>query len=212
MGEVTVISDFDGTISRGDFPIILLDTFCKLDWRELDHRFRQGEMTLHELIHTEVRNLDIDQEGLAEFAKKTIKFRPGFWEFYNAVMERNFNLIILSEGLKEYIAPFFRDSNVAIYANECNEEDDGSLTLITPYEDDECKDCGNCKKNIVESFIEKEDFVIYIGDGESDYCAAQYANLRFARGPLAKHLERKHLEFVLFEDFFDVLEIIERTG
>jgi 2,3-diketo-5-methylthio-1-phosphopentane phosphatase len=208
---VTCICDFDGTISLGEFPIVLLDSFCKADWRELDREFRQGKMSLNELIETEVRNLDISREGLAEFAKKTIHFRMGFWEFYHELQEKGIKFVIVSEGLKEYIQPFFGPS-AEIYANECEEDQDGTLHLRTPFSSETCTDCGNCKKEIVLSFIRSLDFVFYIGDGESDFCAAEHAHMRFARGPLAKHLEEKHLEFLLFDDFKDVLEIVERMG
>lgn len=210
MSGITIISDFDGTISKGEFPLILLDKFCKLDWRELDHQYRQGKMTLHELIETEVKNLDIDREGLAEFARKTIKFRDGFWEFYQSVQAKGFDLVIASEGLKEYILPFFSEEAVRIIANECSEEEDGTLHLITPHSSEVCLDCGTCKKEIVLSYRDKGHFIVYIGDGESDYCAAEFADIRFARSLLAKHLELQHFEFILFEDFLDILEIVDK--
>jgi len=208
---ITCISDFDGTISLGDFPVTLLDTFCKVDWRELDRDYRQDKLSLRELIETEVRNLDITKEGLGEFAKKTIYFRMGFWEFYHEIRQKGFNFVIVTEGLKEYIQPFF-GSNTEIYANECEEDENGILHLKTPHASEACKDCGNCKKEIVQKYVNRGDFVFYVGDGESDFCAAPEAHMRFARGPLSRHLEEKHLEFVLFDDFFDVLEVVNKMG
>jgi 2,3-diketo-5-methylthio-1-phosphopentane phosphatase len=206
---ITVISDFDGTIAEGDFPIILLNNYCKLDWKELDREFKEGKMTLRELIDTEVRNLDIDKAGLADFAQKTIRFRSGFWEFFGMLKGKNLSLIIVSEGLKEYIDPFF-ETGVEIYANECVEEEDGSLSLSTPHQSEECGKCGNCKKDIVQSFKDKGEFVMYIGDGESDYCAAPLADLRFARARLAEHFIENHIEFIQFIDFNDIYDMCGR--
>jgi len=154
-------------------------------------------------------NLAIDKAGLVDFARETIKFRTGFWEFQDLLKEKGVPLVVVSEGLKEYIEPFFDDS-VEIYANECIEEPDGTLGLSTPHQSPDCEDCGNCKKDIVLSYKDKGDFIIYIGDGESDFCAAPLSDLRFARAKLAGHFIENYIEFIQFIDFNDINEMCSR--
>lgn len=205
---ITVITDFDGTITKGDFPVKLLDKYCKEEWRKYDILYRRGKLSLRELIELEVESLEVEPEELGEFAKKHLEFRSGFWEFYGSILDHGIKLMIVSEGLKEYITPFF-NPEIRIYANEMGMED-GKRTFVTPYASEECRDCGNCKKNTVQAEKEKGNFVIYIGDGESDFCASQYADMRFARDALAMHLSKKGEEFILFDSFYDILDVIEK--
>ena len=43
-----------------------------------------------------------------------------------------------------------------------------------------------------------------VGDGHSDLCAAEAADLRFARAGLARHLDGAGLAYIPFEDMADV--------
>jgi 2-hydroxy-3-keto-5-methylthiopentenyl-1-phosphate phosphatase len=49
-------------------------------------------------------------------------------------------------------------------------------------------------------------YVVFIGNGRTDYCPAKYANIVFARDMLARKLEAEGRPFILFEDFHDILE------
>jgi 2-hydroxy-3-keto-5-methylthiopentenyl-1-phosphate phosphatase len=46
--------------------------------------------------------------------------------------------------------------------------------------------------------------VAYVGDGYSDLCAAEDAELRFARADLIDHLEREGFSYLPFENMHDV--------
>jgi 2-hydroxy-3-keto-5-methylthiopentenyl-1-phosphate phosphatase len=46
--------------------------------------------------------------------------------------------------------------------------------------------------------------LVYIGDGRSDFCIAEEADLLFARSVLARHCVDNGLPFVAFETFSDV--------
>ena len=84
------------------------------------------------------------------------------------------------------------------------------MRLSTPHQSEECQECGNCKKDIVQSYKDKGNFVIYIGDGDSDFCAAPHADLRLARARLAEYFIENHIEFVQFLDFKDIYDMCAR--
>ena len=46
--------------------------------------------------------------------------------------------------------------------------------------------------------------VAYVGDGYSDRCAALAAYRRFARRGLARYLDREGVDYIPFDDFYDV--------
>ncbi len=52
--------------------------------------------------------------------------------------------------------------------------------------------------------------IAYVGDGWSDRCAAKVADLVFARGSLAEHLETEGVPYVPFDDLLDVREGLRR--
>jgi hypothetical protein len=55
--------------------------------------------------------------------------------------------------------------------------------------------------------------VAYVGDGYSDLCAAEDAEVRFARASLITHLEREGFSYVPFENMHDVrLGLAEALG
>jgi len=51
-----------------------------------------------------------------------------------------------------------------------------------------------------------------VGDGVSDRCAAQIADLVFARGDLARDLASDGVPFVRFEDFVEVREHLDSAS
>lgn len=205
--SVAVVCDFDGTIVTEDFAKDLLKDYCKMVWQATEQDFKDGKISLRDMMEKEVAGLAMSRQELSEYAKKRVKFRPGFWEFYGTALDRGFRFIIVSEGLAEYIKPFF-NPEITIYSNEC-EEANGNLKLKSPHASSVCDKCGTCKKNVVNALKERGYFVIYIGDGVSDFCAAQFADLRLARGQLARHLAMGETEFMHFEDFNDILGAFE---
>jgi 2-hydroxy-3-keto-5-methylthiopentenyl-1-phosphate phosphatase len=135
-------------------------------------------------------------------------FRPGFWEFLKATQSMGRRFVVVSEGLAEYITPFF-GPEVPIYSNECGEGENG-LYLKTPHSSANCDKCGNCKKALVLGFKKEGDTVVYIGDGTSDFCASEHADLIFARRSLAQYLKKRGVAFVPYEDFFEIQREIEK--
>jgi 2-hydroxy-3-keto-5-methylthiopentenyl-1-phosphate phosphatase len=54
--------------------------------------------------------------------------------------------------------------------------------------------------------------LVYLGDGISDRCAAQMADLVFARDGLAEYLLERRVPFVPFADFVGVRRELERPA
>ena len=64
---------------------------------------------------------------------------------------------------------------------------------------------GNSKGLVVDRYRQQGHYVIYAGDGRSDFEAAERADLVFAHKVLAEECQRKQIPFQPFQDFGDVL-------
>ena len=53
--------------------------------------------------------------------------------------------------------------------------------------------------------------VVYVGDGLSDRCVAQAADLVFARDGLT-YLDERDVDYERFDDFHDVLDTLRRES
>ena len=86
------------------------------------------------------------------------------------------------------------------------------LHVEFPWASAECETCGNCKRDHLMRCREQSDRIIYIGDGHSDCCPVEHADVVIAKGTLAEHCRTAGTEFAEFRDFRDVIEILERHG
>jgi len=87
--------------------------------------------------------------------------------------------------------------------------DDGIYVQVNGIEEE----LGNSKGVVVDSYRNQGHYVVYVGDGMSDFEAAARADLVFAHRVLADECERKEIPFHPFTDFCGVLEAVkELTG
>jgi 2-hydroxy-3-keto-5-methylthiopentenyl-1-phosphate phosphatase len=83
--------------------------------------------------------------------------------------------------------------------------------LTFPNVHESCVDCANCKKKIVDEFT-ADKFVIYIGNGLSDCCGSEGAQLIYAKDSLADHLLRAGIPFESYNSFSDIVADFDRKG
>ena len=75
------------------------------------------------------------------------------------------------------------------------------------------EELGNSKRVVVDRYRNQGHYIVYVGDGMSDFEAAARADLVFAHRVLADECERKEIPFHPFTDFCGVLEAVkELTG
>jgi 2-hydroxy-3-keto-5-methylthiopentenyl-1-phosphate phosphatase len=77
---------------------------------------------------------------------------------------------------------------------------DDRWRLAFPHARDDCRSAaGNCK--CVPLADDSETISILLGDGRSDICAAESANLVLAKGILADYCQSVGIPFISFTDF-----------
>ena len=82
----------------------------------------------------------------------------------------------------------------------------GKLESEFTFSDDYCKFCGTCKRNILISNTNDfdNDISVYIGDGDSDFCVSNFADIVFAKGRLASYCWKNNITYFEYKNFSDI--------
>jgi len=208
-----IFIDFDGTITKQDVgEEIFLKFGDSEEAYKIIHRWIDGEITSSEvwiLLCNTVENLTV--ENFNNFID-SFELDDYFSEFVNYCDENGFEITVLSDGLDYYINRIMGNAgfdNLRTYSNKVTIKE-GTLLPEFPHGDEECKLCANCKRNSVISHSSDDDITIYIGDGFSDTCPAQYCDYIFAKKSLLKYLEKNRVSYSPFSTLKDVIRGIEK--
>lgn len=209
--KICYIIDFDGTITLTDSLVRVFDEFCIGDWWEVEHDMRAGKMTRTESLQREVDLMRVSEKTLFEFLKYDLKVRAGFADFVKRVQDNGDRILVLSGGFYLFIYAILENADVDgkaldIIANDIASTGKKTWRFIPSDNPLEplCENCPNCKKAVVEK-IKNEGFeTVYIGDGDTDFCASVYADRIYAISELMKSLEKQNISYNKFSDFNDI--------
>jgi 2-hydroxy-3-keto-5-methylthiopentenyl-1-phosphate phosphatase len=203
----TLVVDFDGTITKDD----LLDTIA-LDfgdpevYQEVEDGIHEGRISLRECITREFEPVTAPLEDVVEWVLAHARIRPGFRELVELAHARGWDFVVLSSGFHELIEPVLEREgvHVRVAANRVDARPDGWRVRWSA--ETTCAECGEeCKRAALPEGGE----VIYVGDGISDRCAALASDRVFATKGLARYLDAAGVPYEPFEDFFDILRVID---
>lgn len=199
-----LVIDFDGTLCVQDTVDWFAAHFDPAGFAVADAAFSAGELTLNETLATEVAGVDATTEEILGFLLETVQVRDGVPELIAWCSRHDVEPVIVSSGFTNLMEPFLAAHGLAlpVLGHELVETPEG---LRIRFRDrDQCAVCGEpCKRSEVAS-LSADRPVAYVGDGASDLCAAEVADVRFARSSLARHLGAADLAYLPFEDFHDV--------
>jgi 2-hydroxy-3-keto-5-methylthiopentenyl-1-phosphate phosphatase len=202
-----IFIDFDGTITKVDVGEWFTDTFGDpAKNKEIIKLWVEDKITSPESWYLMFENLHIDKNKFDEFIAAA-EIDQTFKNFINYCRQNNFEVRVLSDGFDIYINKIFEKENLAdleVYCNTAIVDKENKLIPIFPYGDEECKSCGNCKRNHILSNSGDDDYIIYIGDGYSDKCPVQYCDFIFAKNSLLKYCELNRITYFPFKNFDEV--------
>lgn len=207
--NIAIICDFDGTIAVRDVGHHFFGSFVPdvALWEELLEKWKIGLISSKECLQQEIDWIDATVDDLDRFIEDE-KLDPYFKDFVDFCNRRKYRFLILSDGLDYYIDSLLLNNGLGYLDFKANHLvlDDGKIAGIEfPWHDPiDCTLCGNCKRFHVEELKGKGLYTIYIGNGYSDRCPAEYADLIFAKSDLLRHCEQKGIDCVKFDNFRDV--------
>jgi len=218
--RLKIFCDFDGTITKNDVWVNSLGKFIKDSekFSQLCNDFSELCITAKKCIQKELQLVENFSED--EF-KKYLDNEPidfYFKEFINFCRQKNFGLLVVSEGLDYYINYIFQREKIDIkfFCNKLillrDDENKVHLECEFPYSDENCNWCGMSKRNILISNTNdlENEISVFIGDGISDSCACNYADIIFAKGALASYCWKNNITYFEYSNFGDIIKKINK--
>jgi 2-hydroxy-3-keto-5-methylthiopentenyl-1-phosphate phosphatase len=211
LSQRTLVVDFDGTITQEDVLDEIARTFGDDEvYREVDEALDRNGITLHEVLRREFEPVRASLGEVIEWVHANASIRQGFRELVELARERGWRVVVVSSGFRQLIEPMLERAGIEgleLVSNEVDPDPEG--WRITFFDESRCEICGEaCKRTTVRSVVDGGE-VVYVGDGYSDRCAAEDADLVFARRGLAAYLTERGVPFEPFDDFFQIAEKLE---
>ncbi len=205
--------DFDGTLTDHDTIDWIAAHYAPDTFDRVDAAFSRGDLTVNECTVQQLAPITASEQDLIRFVLATVSPRPGLRELVDYCAGHGIEPVVVSAGFDNLITPFLQAHGVdlPVLAHTAEFTPDGIRVRFR--ERAQCDVCGEaCKRAEVLALAEGRPFG-FVGDGASDLCAAEVAELRFARHVLAAHLTREGLSYLPFEDLHDVRRgLLAATG
>jgi HAD superfamily phosphoserine phosphatase-like hydrolase len=197
---LSVLIDFDGTVTLEDTTDLLLERFAGPLWRKIEEDWVAGRIGSRECLSRQidlVRATRADFEALAD----EVPIDSAFADFVAAGRELSLHMVIGSDGFEPLISrvlarlgvklPVVSNRLIAGAANRWRAE--------FPHYLGDCRSqSGNCKCALLNSGP-----TVLVGDGRSDFCAAPQATLVLAKKSLARYCRETAIEHIAIDGFAD---------
>jgi 2,3-diketo-5-methylthio-1-phosphopentane phosphatase len=214
--HVNVFADFDGTITREDVGNAVFHGLGGDGCLESIAAYRAGELSARDYFRREALRVGEfrreDLNGIIDSA--TID--PSFVHFVEFCTANGMGLTILSDGLNYYINRILeRHGLEAAWVSNLMSFGPGSraetstMELRFPFSNPDCDRCACCKRNIMLSASGEDDYIVFVGEGYSDFCPAGYADLVFAKDSLQTYCQRENISYLPYSTFSDVRRQME---
>lgn len=201
---ISIICDFDGTVTPFDVTDALLGNFAHPSWEEVEKDWLSGKISSRECMDRQVGLIEVSREKLDTFLD-TIPLTPGFDDFITFCRSQRLDILILSDGLDYAIKHILSRHGlgfVPVIANRLRFQGISRYRLEFPYSTPGCSS-GVCKCAVAGVNSSR---TLLIGDGKSDCCLAGRTSLVLAREgkDLLAHCRSRQYPHVAWKDFFDV--------
>ena len=205
-----IFIDFDGTITKEDVGESIFRNFgdkIKVD-KIIDDLLSDRISAKQSWIEL-CNSIDkVDINLLNDFIYR-VEVDPGFHNMIRFCEDRNIQILVLSDGFDYYIDMIFNReklNGLKYFSNHLMISPQNKLIPEFPYYDPYCRCSANCKRNHIINNSRDEDFIIYIGDGNSDKDTALYCDIIFAKKSLLKYCEKERVSFFPYRTFDDVID------
>jgi 2,3-diketo-5-methylthio-1-phosphopentane phosphatase len=203
-----IACDFDGTITVRDTLHVIVEEFgARGVWDGLEPRLRAGELTLEQVMCEQFAAVRAPWDEVRESVLRSAPVRAGFHELVDWCGSAGHRLVVFSSGFRSVIDAVLGAAGLAgleVLSHEARFSPEG-CSLVWAERGDACELCGrHCKRYDLRRAHRAGETLVYLGDGISDRCPAQMADVVFARAGLAEYLAAEGVPFLPFEDFHEV--------
>ena len=208
--KIKIFTDFDGTITEIDSLNMVLDEFAVSDWRPIEDKVTSHEISEKEALQAEFDLVNTSLNDAIEFLNKNAIIDPTFKKFAEWCKSNSIELIVLSGGFREFIHPIFNKfgiNNLEIHSNSLN-VNNNSWKVVQSELPKINYLCNHCKTNHLVEARRQGFKTVYIGDGNTDRCPAENADIIFAKNSLADYLRNKNKKFYEYQNFNEIQKIL----
>lgn len=206
-----VFVDFDGTVTKQDVGNAFFRKFGNEEEAvKAVAKWKNGELSGRDLTLIEAEHLKVGEEEALSYIEN-FEIDLTFKTFLSFCKENAVEVTVLSDGLDFYIKRIFTVNgilDVPFFPNRVHFGLHG-IEIEFPYQSD-CTKCANCKGYQILTRTGIDDVIVYVGNGFSDRCAVQYADIVFAKDELLKYCEDNNITYFPFSSFDDVLSKFRR--
>lgn len=213
--QTAVFCDFDGTIARRDVGYNLFHHFSGGENDELVPDWKAGRLSTRDCLLQEAAMVHATEEEIYRFLDQ-FELDKGFHPFVDLCRANNIDLFVVSDGLDFYIKYLLTRNNLGqlpVIAN-IGRVENGGLVVEFPYHNYTCRRCGSCKGERIREYKNghpQEIRIVFVGDGYSDACAVNEADVIFAKKELEQYCLMHDIVSYKYDDFFDVArQVVER--
>ena len=204
-----VYFDFDNTITDFDVLDEVIRRFSVDEgWKVAEAAWESGEIGSRECLERQFAGVRVSDAELRDYLA-TVRIDPAFPRIVRLLGEAGIKPVILSDSFTPFISAILGQNGVAgidIFANEIRI--DGRVPKVSfPYFGSICSTSGNCKtSHLLRRNRPAGTRKVYVGDGRSDICPAQFCEILFAKGTLYDHYAKIRGNCFPFADLSSVEE------
>jgi 2-hydroxy-3-keto-5-methylthiopentenyl-1-phosphate phosphatase len=191
--KIDITIDFDGTVTLGDTTDRMLERFAAPKWREIEAEWVAGRIGSRECLARQAALLSASP-GDIDAVLDIVETDPGFPRFVQEAHALGAATKIVSDGFDRFIEPILARIGVKItlLSNRLISTGLRSWRAEFPHVSPDCSsESGVCKCASVAA----GKFRLLIGDGRSDFCVAQEADLVFAKGELIEFCREQNIPY-----------------
>lgn len=204
--------DFDGTVTTADVGDQFFLRFGGGCFASLNERYRAGDISAQGYYERSVAAVGAcDPAAVARFLDEQ-HVDPGIHGLLGLCAGEGIPVTILSDGLDAYIRPLLEREGldgVQVFSNRMAWQPEGTGGLVRgvlafPNGNAECDRCASCKRNLMLGSAADGDVLIYVGDGYSDRCPVEYADVVFAKGSLQTWCQQNNITYLPYRTLDEV--------
>jgi 2,3-diketo-5-methylthio-1-phosphopentane phosphatase len=203
-----VLVDFDGTIATDDTTDRLLERFAEPEWLAVEDEWKAGLIGSRECLARQIALVRATPEQYAEFVAG-IEIDPSFPTFVALCQSRGIGVTVVSDGLDRTVGAVLRRHGLDLpfRANQLAWLGGDRWRLLFPYGRGDCRAlAGNCKCQFAKG--PPGTVRVVVGDGRSDFCVAEQAELVLAKSALAKHAAATGLPHFPIQSFAEATTLL----
>jgi len=206
LSSYRVFIDFDNTITLFDVFDDIVERFSiDRKWEEYESLWKKRAIGSKECLAGQLRSVRVARGDLLRYLSG-VGLDPHFGDLLTTLRRAGAAPVIVSDSFSLLIRSILRRRGVKgmkVYSNNLRFRG-GRLIPSFPHRNGRCGRCAHCKSGSLRRENAAGRKVIYIGDGLSDTCPAEGADIVFAKGSLKEYLKEKKVPFVTFRDLGDV--------